>query len=83
MHPSPLASIVDLIEIRLVMVVLVSVESVCVGPTSPIASVSLKLPDAWTTGIPAFIAESKAAASDRMVDGTGGVAVIAALRART
>jgi hypothetical protein len=77
-HPRPAASIVDMIPIRSRIVLFVSVERVCVGPTRFSASVSLKFPDAWTIGIPALIAESKPAESARIVEGTGGVAVIAA-----
>jgi hypothetical protein len=68
---------------RLKIVLLVSVERLCVGPISDNVSVSLKFADVWTTAIPELIAESKAAESTRIVEGTGGVAVIAALRAFT
>jgi hypothetical protein len=76
-HPRPAASIVDMIAIRSRIVLFVSVDRVCVGPTRFSASVSLKFADAWTTGIPALIAESKPAESAKIVDGTGGVATIA------
>jgi hypothetical protein len=82
-HPSPAASIWDLIAIRSLMVLFVSVESASVGPTRLVASVSFRFADASTTGIPALIAESRPAALAKIVEGTGGVAVIAAFRAFT
>lgn len=82
-YPKPSVSIVDLMAIRLVIVVFVSKESVCVGPMSDRASLSLRFADAETTWIPELMAESKSAARGRMVEGTGGLAMIAASRALT
>lgn len=82
-YPKPAASKVDLIKIRLLIVVFVSEERVCVGPMSDRASVVLKFADAWTTWIPELMAASKSAAKGRIADGTGGLAVMAASRALT
>jgi hypothetical protein len=67
-----------LIAIKSLIVVLVSVDRVCVGATSPSASVSLRSADASTTGIPALIAASKDLESLSTVLGSSGVALIAA-----
>ena len=74
---------VDLMAIRLLMVVLVSVERVCVGVMSDRASVSERSADATTIWIPELMAASKSAARGRILEGTGGFAVMAASRALT